>query len=96
LQTSLESGCNYFDGPVNYGSFAARSFRHKSLNVINKVEPRTGISAEGRRTQDRENGAGRLLDGRHTFDDWGTPKSPTYKPPFKFTGTLKKVTVEVM
>ena len=34
-----------------------------------------------------------------TFDvgeDWGTPKSPTYKPPFKFTGTLKKVTVEVM
>ena len=33
-----------------------------------------------------------------TFDvgeDWGTPMSPTYKPPFKFTGTLKKVTVEV-
>ena len=33
-----------------------------------------------------------------TFDvgeDWGTPVSPTYKPPFKFTGTLKKVTVEV-
>jgi hypothetical protein len=32
-----------------------------------------------------------------TFDvgeDWGTPVSPTYKPPFKFTGTLKKVTVE--
>jgi hypothetical protein len=22
--------------------------------------------------------------------------SPTYKPPFKFTGTLKKVTVEVI
>ena len=33
-----------------------------------------------------------------TFDvgeDWGTPVSPTYKPPFKFTGTLRKVTVEV-
>ena len=33
-----------------------------------------------------------------TFDvgeDWGTPVSPTYKPPFKFTGALKKVTVEV-
>jgi len=33
-----------------------------------------------------------------TFDvgeDWGTPVSPTYKPPFTFTGTLKKVTVEV-
>jgi hypothetical protein len=33
-----------------------------------------------------------------TFDvgeDWGTPMSDTYKPPFKFTGTLKKVTVEV-
>ena len=32
-----------------------------------------------------------------TFDvgeDWGTPVSPTYKPPFRFTGTLKKVTVE--
>ena len=28
-------------------------------------------------------------------EDWGTPVSPTYKPPFKFTGTLKKVTVEV-
>ena len=31
-----------------------------------------------------------------TFDvgeDWGTPVSPTYKLPFKFTGTLKKVTV---
>jgi hypothetical protein len=33
-----------------------------------------------------------------TFDvgeDWGTPVSPTYQCPFKFTGTLKKVTVEV-
>ena len=33
-----------------------------------------------------------------TFDvgeDWGTPVSPTYEPPFKFTGTVKKVTVEV-
>ena len=33
-----------------------------------------------------------------TFDvgeDWGTPVSPTYHLPFKFTGTLKKVTVEV-
>jgi arylsulfatase len=32
-----------------------------------------------------------------TFDvgeDWGTPVSPTYQPPFKFTGTLKNVTVE--
>lgn len=32
-----------------------------------------------------------------TFDvgeDWGTPVSPTYAPPFKFTGKLKKVTVE--
>ncbi len=31
-----------------------------------------------------------------TFDvgeDWGTPMSPTYEPPFTFTGTLKKVTV---
>lgn len=33
-----------------------------------------------------------------TFDvgeDWGTPVSPTYKVPSKFTGTLKNVTVEV-
>jgi arylsulfatase len=33
-----------------------------------------------------------------TFDvgeDWGTPVSPMYKTPFKFTGVLKKVTVEV-
>jgi len=33
-----------------------------------------------------------------TFDvgeDWGTPVSPTYKLPFKFTGALKQVTVEV-
>ena len=32
-----------------------------------------------------------------TFDvgeDWGTPVSSTYKPPFTFTGTLKKVTVQ--
>ena len=32
-----------------------------------------------------------------TFDvaaDWGTPVSPTYKPPFRFTGDLRKVTVE--
>ncbi len=32
-----------------------------------------------------------------TFDvgeDWGTPVSPTYEPPFRFTGILKKVTVE--
>jgi hypothetical protein len=32
-----------------------------------------------------------------TFDvgeDWGTPVSATYKPPFRFTGTLKKVTLE--
>ena len=33
-----------------------------------------------------------------TFDvgeDWGTPVAPTYKLPFKFTGALKQVTVEV-
>ena len=32
----------------------------------------------------------------NTFDvgeDWGTPVSSTYTPPFRFTGTLKKVTV---
>ncbi len=32
-----------------------------------------------------------------TFDvgeDWGTPVSPAYEPPFRFTGQLKKVTVE--
>ena len=32
-----------------------------------------------------------------TFDvgeDWGTPVSPTYEPPFAFTGILKRVTVE--
>ncbi|SDU76513.1 arylsulfatase [Jiangella alkaliphila] len=32
-----------------------------------------------------------------TFDvgeDWGTPISPTYRTPFAFTGTLKKVTVQ--
>ena len=32
-----------------------------------------------------------------TFDvgeDWGTPISPTYEPTFRFTGTLKSVTVE--
>lgn len=31
-----------------------------------------------------------------TFDvgeDWGTPVSATYQPPFTFTGLLKKVTV---
>ena len=27
-------------------------------------------------------------------EDWGTPVSPTYEPPFKFTGILKSVTVE--
>ena len=26
-------------------------------------------------------------------EDWGTPVSPTYKPPFRFTGTLNKVTI---
>ena len=33
-----------------------------------------------------------------TFDvgeDRGTRVSPTYQPPFKFTGTLREVTVEV-
>ncbi len=33
-----------------------------------------------------------------TFDvgeDWGTPVAPTYQPPFKFTGTLTQVTIEV-
>jgi arylsulfatase len=33
-----------------------------------------------------------------TFDvgqDWGTPVSPTYKVPFKFTGNIKLVTIEV-
>jgi arylsulfatase len=32
-----------------------------------------------------------------TFDvgeDWGTPVSPAYQPPFTFTGILKKVTVQ--
>ena len=32
-----------------------------------------------------------------TFDvgaDWGTPVSPTYQPPFSFTGDLKEVTIE--
>jgi len=32
-----------------------------------------------------------------TFDvgeDWGTPMSATYEPPFKFTGILNKVTVQ--
>jgi hypothetical protein len=32
-----------------------------------------------------------------TFDvgeDWGTPVSPAYQPPFRFTGTLKRVTVQ--
>jgi hypothetical protein len=32
-----------------------------------------------------------------TFDvgtDWGTPVSPTYQPPFEFTGTLNQVTIE--
>ena len=27
-------------------------------------------------------------------EDWGTPVSPSYELPFRFTGTLKKVTVE--
>jgi hypothetical protein len=45
---------------------------------------------------DRENGADHLLDGRHVRcgRDWGTPVSPTYEPPFTFTGILKRVTVE--
>jgi hypothetical protein len=33
-----------------------------------------------------------------TFDvgeDWGTPVSSAYQPPFKFTGTLRAVTVEI-
>jgi len=33
-----------------------------------------------------------------TFDvgeDWGTPVSPTYKLPAKFTGALKQLTIEV-
>ncbi len=33
-----------------------------------------------------------------TFDvgaDWGPPVSPTYEPPFEFTGTLDQVTIEV-
>ena len=32
-----------------------------------------------------------------TFDvgeDWGTPVSTAYQPPFPFTGTLKRVTVQ--
>ena len=32
-----------------------------------------------------------------TFDvgaDWGTPVSPTYQPPFEFTGALKQLTLE--
>ena len=32
-----------------------------------------------------------------TFDvgaDWGTPVSPTYQPPFEFSGTLRQVTIE--
>ncbi len=32
-----------------------------------------------------------------TFDvgeDWGTPISPTYQPPFRFTGKLRKITVQ--
>lgn len=28
-------------------------------------------------------------------EDWGTPVSPTYNQPFRFTGDLEKVTVEV-
>ena len=49
----------------------------------------------GRRS-DRENGADHLLDGRHVRcgRGLGTPVSPTYEPPFRFTGILKKVTVE--
>ena len=34
-----------------------------------------------------------------TFDvgeDWGTPVSPAYQPPFPFTATLKKVTVQAL
>ena len=33
-----------------------------------------------------------------TFDvgeDWGTPVSPSYEVPFRFTGVLEKVTIEV-
>ena len=28
-------------------------------------------------------------------EDWGTPVSPTYEVPFKFTSTIKQVTIEV-
>ena len=37
-----------------------------------------------------------LLDRRHVRrgEDWSTPVSSTYTPPFTFTGTLKKVTVQ--
>jgi hypothetical protein len=34
-----------------------------------------------------------------TFDvgeDWGTPVSPAYQPPFPFIGTLKKVTLRAL
>ena len=41
-----------------------------------------------RRRSDRENGADHLLDGPHVRcrRGLGTPVSPTYEPPFKFTG----------
>jgi hypothetical protein len=51
--------------------------------------------ASGRRPR-REHSAISLLVG-DTFDvgeDWGTPVSPTYKVPFKFTGNIKLVTIE--
>ena len=53
---------------------------------------------------DRQVGEGRIdktvpvvFSTDDTFDvgaDWGTPVSPTYQPPFTFTGTLNQVTIE--
>ena len=36
----------------------------------------------------------RPLTPQDIGEDWGTPMVPTYKPPFTFTGELKKVTVQ--
>ena len=57
------------------------------------------LSVNGRKVAEGRvaNTVPHLFSCGDTFDvgeDWGTPVSPTYKVPFKFTGNIKWVTIE--
>ena len=43
----------------------------------------------------RDHAVVQMRDARRVGADWGTPVSPTYQPPFAFTGTLNQVTIEL-